>query len=510
MTSRTSRIILVLVSVLAALPVWLSSYPPMCDLPQHAAQVTLLRDLQSHAFVFSNVFRLNWYTPYLFGYIFVYMLTPVFGILTACKIVISLQLVAMPLATGLLLRAARIDVLWAILSIPGLYGFAYQWGLLNFLIAAPVGLLFLYLFMRYSVGPTRTKAVGMAIGVTVLFFCHALICAFFVLIAGCYAIARLRSAKLVAACLAPLLIVVPTAALWLSLTLSRSIVWKLTALQASMPMSMEGLVRVLGIFPRVLGLRSVLASITCGIAIVSLPFVAGERLKRDHAVWVPLCVCLGTLLFVPDTILGTSLVYERFTIFAVPFFLLLLKENSVFSTRLFVFRAAAILLVVGWIAGVSYRVVKFESRVRGFSEMLAQMQPGQRVLSLEFDHDDGIWIAPTLLHFPSWYSAQKHGIVDPNFALYYPELVTYTQENIPQATVSDFEWHPDEFNWNEYRAEQYRYFVLRSKTDRSKQLFSSATCVVTLRYHSNEWWLYERDPECLPNDAVPLIRGASR
>src|SRR5215469_6850647 len=41
-----SIVTLLACSVLAAIPVWLPSFPPMTDLPQHAAQIALLRNLQ--------------------------------------------------------------------------------------------------------------------------------------------------------------------------------------------------------------------------------------------------------------------------------------------------------------------------------------------------------------------------------------------------------------------------------------------------------------------------------
>jgi hypothetical protein len=494
-TRSTSTFVLIFVSLLAVIPIWLSSYPPMCDLPQHAAQVALLRELQNPSFVYSRSFHVNWFTPYLLGYLLIYALTSVVGIVTACKIVVSILLMAMPLATGLLLREARVDVFWAVLSIPGLYGLAYQWGLLNFLIAAPLGLLFLSLFMHHEAKPTLTGALGIALGTCLLFFSHALVCAFFMMIAICYVIARARTIRVGCSCVAPLFFVVPMAVLWISLTKSQPV--------AREPMIIEGgLIRILGLFPRILGLRSILIATVVGVAVFALPFWAGASPKKSRAMWVPCCVCLATLLFVPEKVFGTNLVYERFTFFALPLFLVVLQEKKSINLKALIFRSVAILVVVGWIADVSYRAIVFDSRVKGFPDILAQMQPGQSALSMEFDRTDGVSLAPVFLHFPSWYAAQKNGIVDPSFAGFHPELVTYSIGFAPKVVVNNFEVHPEEFNWSEYHAEQYRYFVVRSQVDIGKALFSSATCHVALRYHSNEWWLYERDPVCPPNDVV--------
>ena len=45
------------------LPVWLAHYPPLVDLPQHAAQVRTLVDLARPDYPFRELFRVNWFTP---------------------------------------------------------------------------------------------------------------------------------------------------------------------------------------------------------------------------------------------------------------------------------------------------------------------------------------------------------------------------------------------------------------------------------------------------------------
>jgi hypothetical protein len=61
--------------LLCGLPVWLPYYPPMVDLPQHAAQVTLLLNIGKPGFPFSDLFHLNLFTPYLLGYGLIAVLT---------------------------------------------------------------------------------------------------------------------------------------------------------------------------------------------------------------------------------------------------------------------------------------------------------------------------------------------------------------------------------------------------------------------------------------------------
>jgi hypothetical protein len=54
--------------VLSIVPLWLTHYLPMVDLPGHAALMTSLRELAQGNPLFTAEFQSNWFTPYLLGY----------------------------------------------------------------------------------------------------------------------------------------------------------------------------------------------------------------------------------------------------------------------------------------------------------------------------------------------------------------------------------------------------------------------------------------------------------
>lgn len=509
--NQTSVWILVITSILAVLPVWIPSYPPMADLPQHAAQVAFLRDLQNQHFTYSMLFRINWFTPYLLGYLLIYFVTPLFGIVASCKLVVSLFVVGFPLSAALLLRSVDVDVFWAILCIPGTYGFAYQWGFLNFLIAAPLGIVFLWLVMRSSARLTLRSTALLAASAIGLFFCHALICAFFGICAVLWLLAGTRPLKTAVMRILPLTAVLPIAVLWVGRTLSnpvarRPIIWDLNwhntvesyyaSLSQELHFSSPGWGRISGFFPRLFGVTPSWHYVLIGATLFLLPFCAGMRLRRESTRWVPFLLCVAILLWCPHAVFGTEFVYQRFTMFIVPLFLLLLRKPYVSPKRTLAVQTITLALVVALIVLAAQRAAAFSRETTGFQEALSRMEPGQRVLSLAFDHEDGVSIAPTFLHFPSWYAAQKQGVVDPSAAMMHPELIVYRPGQIPEAVLWDFEWDPQEFNWSDYLGEQYRYFVVRSVKDVGPALFSQASCLVSLRFHQNEWWLYERAPDC--------------
>ena len=310
--SSSGAFVVLAASLLATIPIWLSTFPPMTDLPQHAAVIALLQAMRRGGFPYEASFEFNWFTPYLFGYLLVYGLLPFVGIVTACKIIVSLALAAMPVSTALLLTETETDPRWALLTIPAMYGFAYQWGFLNFLVAAPLGLLFLWLTFRQARNPTLGGAFALGAGVIALFFCHALICAFFGAIAGCILLLSAGTPSAAIRRLIPLTAVVPVIIVWAAGRVGRSVVrlpsvWDLNWFSTAEPYYDAlaqwttrggwGWGRVTGLFPRLLGMRAGMAGGVVRARALSAPLrrgrpldaTAGEmdsvhRLRRDAAV----------------------------------------------------------------------------------------------------------------------------------------------------------------------------------------------------------------------------------
>ena len=488
-------LLLLAASVIATLPVWLASYPPMVDLPEHAAQVALLRNLHDPAFRFAGLFWVNWFTPYLFGYMLTYALTPLLGVVTACKIVIALAVAALPLATAVLMRETGADCYWALLTIPCMYGFSYNWGFLNVLVATPIGLRFLALFLRHAKKPTLRSYVVLALLSVSLFFSHALIYVFFGTIACVYAwfdTGNFRRAVLLAS---PIASATPLAVFWYLRTKADPTAqdpayWDLNWINAADPHLWGG--RLTGFFPRLLGFWPVWLDAFFGIALFALPLLAGMRLSKRLKVWVPLAVCIAVLLFAPTGGHSGWALSQRFTVFALPFFLIGLERPLVLRP---LWRATAVFLLLAWIGIIVSANQSYEAESRGFKQILSAMKPNERALSLMFLKDTRTSPNPVFVHFPAWYSATKQGVVDMNFAVFPVALVRYLP-SLPAGDPSVSEWHPQTFRWTEWRGGSYRYFVVHAPVDLGYRLFRWAPCPVSLVERSDNWWLYEKDPGC--------------
>ena len=73
-----------LACLLCGLPVLLSTYPPMVDVPQHAAQIMSLKAmLFGDNWAFSDLFEIKPFTPYWLGYGIAMALSVPFGIVMA-------------------------------------------------------------------------------------------------------------------------------------------------------------------------------------------------------------------------------------------------------------------------------------------------------------------------------------------------------------------------------------------------------------------------------------------
>jgi hypothetical protein len=463
----------------------------MTDLPQHAATVSLLSNLHNPDFRFADLFWVNWFTPYLFSDVLCFGLTPLLGIVATCKFLTSVALMAVPLCTALLMQESGSDPFWAVLTIAALYGFTYSWGLLNYLVATPIGLLFLVFAMRHGKKPTPGSSIVLAVFAVFLFFCHALICALFLAVAGFYTLAQAGNLRQAIARISPMLAAIPIMLAWYlraskELASQQATTWDLGWFTSVYPEYFGG--RVSGFPARLLGLH--LPSPVCILIVISLfsiPLLAGERPCKRLTAWIPLALCVGILLFAPSSMLWVWAISHRFTIFALPFFLMALRPAEVKRPA---WRIAAVLLVAGWVAVITVQTVRFDAEASGFKQVLAKMEPNERALSLIFTPWTGGFISPVFLHFPAWYSASKMGVVDVNFTLWPTELVRYQPAAAPPVRLG-WEWYPDKFNWRRWGGSAYRYFVVRAPTDEGYQLFRGVPCSISLEAHAGDWWLYE-------------------
>jgi hypothetical protein len=494
---------LFLLFALGAAIIWWPPRPAMVDLAQHAGQIALLRDILLGRSPWAHQIRINLLTPYLIGYGLALPLSLVMPVLTAMKILLTIAygaFAALCLAIRRELGAApELDAYYFV----SFFGFAYGWGMYTFLVAAPVGLAYLLLSIRYARGAGVGRGIALtALGLALL-FSHGLVfllawplgVGFLAFAAGSLRERLARAWPFVA----PLLI---CGALFLIINHREAAVS--TAFAAKFNMGDLG-ERLLSFVSGGLGVAQALWLYPCFVVLGLLPFLAGLRLdlSRKESLLTAAAVA-GVLAFGPMLAWSTLFIYPRFALFLPPAYAWLFSPLSGRGTRSVDVRASrlnfAALTVCGVVLASTFAcTIRFARETPDFDAVLSRAQPGQRALALALVIDTyssaGV-NGRVYMHFPLWYQADKQGFVDFNFAVFHPQIARFAD---PSFTLIDdeFDWHPERFNWRREGGDRYRYFFVRRTLPLPLTLFAGADCPPVKIAEKGAWELFERVP-CAP------------
>ena len=492
---------------------WIAPRPAMVDLPQHAAQVALLRDLLSGSSPWLAAFRINWLAPYLVGDMIALALTLLMPVAAALKLALSLAYCAFIAALVALRRHfdadARLD--WRLL-LP-FFGYAFAWGLFPFLISAPVAICLILALDRYCLRPSSGRGAITALLALVLLSSHGLTFIFCMAVAGCLYTARMRTPAAWLRHLWPLLL--PGLAAIASFIISTRLQQQFGGIDSVGPLVWNlGWKRIPKLLLYSLGSDPEPALIPAMLVLPLLPWMLGLRVARErlHA-GVLLAVTLLVSLTVPVSVMGTGLVYTRFALFVLPGYALLFAARAAAPVesgagghgmltlrrptagqRMAVACAVPLAVVVTWIVLGMHTVhaVRFAREAADFEPILAAMAPAQRAISLSFSpQSDSAGNSMAYLHFASWYQAEKHGWVDFNFAWFPEQIVRFQSAYLP-AIGYNFDHAPASFDWQKHQAQSYRYFVVRHDSALPASLFAGADCAPVVRLVSGAWTLFEQ------------------
>ena len=481
---------------------WIAPRPPLIDLPQHAGQVALLRDLVAGVSPWSDLFRLNFWTPYLIGYGLALPLSFIMPVGAALQVVLSAAYAAFVLL-GTRLRAhfgadPRLD--W--LFLPVFFGFAYSWGFYTFLVSTPVVILFVLAMDRYAQRRTVQGGVAAMLVGLALLLSHGLAFVFGIIVSGCLYTVRVHAGggawvKRWLRGAWPL--VVPGIACVLLYLVSiriQSEYWTHGKLQVFWDISVMRLPRLLA---NAIG-DYYTPKLVLGVAVLAMlaaPWLLGLRIDRRHpATWIPLAIVLFIQFLVPSTMISTAYVYQRFAVFFLPAYALafLMRPASAAAPRTRALPKLGTMALVGgvWLAlGChSLEMWRFAKEARDFETVLAAMEPKQRILALTFDdRSEQANLDLPYRHYATWYQADKQGLVDFNFAWFPPQMVRFQPDRLP-AVREGIRGH--NFSARKYPLDPYRYIVVRHTAPLPATLFDGADCAPRAVAKEGSWTLFER------------------
>lgn len=474
-------------TLLCAVPVLIPVYPPMVDLPQHVAAIMVLNEVHFGDYAFAEMFEFNWLRPYWLGYSLIWAVSHITGLVWASKLVIAAAIIAFVVSLAWLRREIKAPPLvdWLLLGIP--FGYAYEWGFLSFIVAAPMGPLFLVSYHRFLNG---TRHWGLIVGwMCLLFFGHLLILAFFAVVASLMALRGRPDLSQLAARVAPLLVSVPIGVGWLLLNMEPRYIENLFDWGI-------GWQRLTQLLPDLFALEYTPAQSLVAAGLIALPFILGVRPRWSlHGIAPIVFYCLFMLLM-PSQLIDNMGTYERFHLFGMMFFILMLEdadENP--PSWLPKIRHLVVMLpgIVGLtlLARATIKSHGFNQDAQDFHRMLNVMAPAARAMGLVQYANSEFTRVPVYMHFPVWYQVESKGLVDFNFAQW-SSLNTFYKAAYRPVIGSRLPWFPEEYDWELNGGDNYRYFMVSGSSEFVQGIFKGRLDQFSVPYVGRKWILFER------------------
>lgn len=481
-------------------------YPPMIDVPQHAAQVSLLDAMLRGESAFAHEYELNFLTPYLLGYSLWLLASQLLSLHNALSLILALAFIGSFAAFSRLRARFGAPGALDLYIVPGFFGFAFEWGMLTFLLSIPVGLYFLSFYLDYLEDESLKKGLlAFALG-ALLIASHGLVFAYFFVLAGLFALGR-AIARFISERRFPI------AQLFFFLPLGLvAILYSLRADELS-PLYVDperSYIQGAGFVKRAYQLLHYQLSSFAPqpihlVAISALllgplllgPFV-GLRLSARPMRYLPLAFFLIYFFAVPHDAMDTSLLYQRFSLLFLPSFALVWdrSEREGAAKKLARVGNYTLLLVVALISLIPLgRMRAFDEEARDFQAVLRAIPEEQRVLALIYDRASPAADNPAAyVHFVSWYAAEKRGLVDFNFAWFPPQIVRYRKEAAPEF-IPSYEWRPDRFR-DLSDCNRYDYLVVRKapsgELPRGRHFLRGSSCSHRELMREGPWVVFAR------------------
>jgi hypothetical protein len=479
---------------------WMAQHLPMVDLPQLSGQVAVLKDLLQGDPTWQDVFRINFFTPYLIPYALWLPLTFFFSIAVSGQILLTAGYLFF-IWTCIYLRKifngdSRLD--W--LFVPCYFGICFKWGFITTLLAVPFGLLFVVFAKIYTDAPSILKGTLLTVAGYFLFFCHGFVFIFSLAIGFCFLLLRFRLSKRLMLMSAP----------YLGLVVLCLIFYALKSSGLPQVPSQDFLEwgwyrgRAEEFLVYTLGMKEDREFLPIVLLFLAFPFLLGSRLRRqryDHL--IPLGVLLAAWISWPSygNVLGMdfAFIYHRFAIYIFPFYILLFQrpektvpDQSGLNVNVIREIAAPLLVVLAcwaFFAVQSARVLQFAEESADFDRVVAKAEPKQLALYLVFDSSSPASNnGAAYRHFPAWYQAEHRGAVEFNFASYLNQVILYRFNE--SNKIPEFGSKPFTFKWNDNKGDRFYYIFIRHKNKFPSNIFADAGCPISKIIESGTWSLY--------------------
>jgi hypothetical protein len=480
-------------------------YPPLTDLPMHAAVASAFRHWTDPAWHFQDQFELQPFrSPVLVFYVLGALLAYLVPIAMAMKIATLLLLSLLPIGLAVYCRGMKKNPTMGVAAAALAWGTLTHWGFISFLAAIGLTMMGVGLTLMVVERPSRSRVIGLGVVSVLVFFTHVSRIPPYLLavaIATGIMFPVTRRARPVAIAVAPAGLLF--ALWWLVRPPSES---------AAIPLHFDAshAARIGdALFHSFRGPEeaSILADMVCiilGVAVYSVVVrVIGARRRPSRppsrraahatAAALAIAVMFATLYFVMPLDIGVwSAVYPRemtaaalCALAALP----ALPRNPWFRAPALCALLAAVTMPTRFVTG---KYEAFERWTKDFDAVLAEIPMAPKLGYVLWDRSGPDGETIPLLHFPAWVQAERGGWLSFHFATWEAMPIRFRTTppmDVPPPTPDGFERHPDMFDLTT-RGKYFDWILIRSPSSPEARVAVDAS--LQLVDHEGWWWLYHR------------------
>jgi hypothetical protein len=491
-----------------AYPFSVVSYPPLVDLPFHAAASSILRHYSDPSFHFQEQFRFEFLkVPYWTQYFLGAGLATLFPIRVAVKLATIGCLSALPAGLALLCHGMKKSPYLGLFALPLVWSKLTHWGFINFVAALGVSAGALGCSFLVLDRPTRARKVGLGLLLVLVFATHVFRYPFTVAaVLGGALLIRPAAARLGDLVLPAL----PSLALFALWCVLRD---PLSGPEIGLPtLHFERIAEApallfddfVGSEENRLALRSfgMLGLVGC------LSFLWNRLARRDggepdtrafraRAALVVAAVAgvyLLMFLTLPMSLGVWWYVYPREIVAALFMTLALSPDLPDSAPAKLCLLAASGLTAASQARFVAENYRDFERQTADFRQILEFIPQAPRLGYLMLDLSGTTQHVSPYLHLPAWVQAEKGGWLSFHFVSWNQSPIRYREGSaqVPPATPLRFEWMPSTFDLHT-RGRFFDWFLVRahSSPDRRFAVDPSLRRVAV----RGRFWLYRRERE---------------
>ena len=484
-------------------------YPPITDLPFHAALTSTLRHYWDPSFHFHEQFEIHpiavpYISMYAVGAVLMLVLPPLAAVKTAAALMIGL----VPAGFAVMFHGMKKSPLLGLLGLGLCWCNLTHWGFLNF-----VGALGLF---AMSVGftlllvdrPTRGRKLALALTLVALFFTHIFRYPFALCAVAGTAVVMYPATRRLRPIALPLVPALALMGLWLVVR-PKVLVADFGPIQLHEERLAEipGLLTGAFVDPAEHAAFDAFFHIAEVVAAVSLLWTAARAIVRPprlpQLAWaagvtiVPLAcaaVFLGMFLILPMQIGVWWYVYPREATAAVLIVLGAFPDLPKLPWLRVPLAAALAYAGLGPARVVTANYARFDLVTRDFEAITREIPQAPKLMYLIFDHGGSTRTNTPFIHLPAYVQMERGGWLGFHFAVWGAASIVYRPRDQPGAVVPPpvpirWEWTPQIFDVRR-NGPFFDWFLVRS--GRPPDSLFAADPTLQRVDHVGTWWLYRR------------------